>query len=570
MRDDRFLPRLSHFCGDRDEPLLEKTIGAAFDETVDRFADRPALVVRHQRVRLTYSQLKRQVDDFAVGLLSHNLSPGDRIGIWAPSCAEWTIAQYAAAKIGLILVNLNPAYRTNEIEYAINKAGCSALVLADEFKGSRYIEMLQVLAPELSRHAPGSLRAARLSTLRLVIRIGEGRVDGTVLFQDILTAGAGGSQSALAGVGRKLKCDDPINIQFTSGTTGAPKGATLSHKNLLNAAYFTARLCGISERDAICVPLPLYHVFGMTTGNILGMLSGSKVVHPSDAFDADAVLSAVEEERCSMLYGVPTMFIAELSTPGFAGRDLSSLRGGIIAGASVPIELMRRVMTDMHMPEVVIGYGMTETSSTITITSPTDAVERRVSTVGKVVPHVEVKAVDPSGQVVAVGTAGEICVRGYSVMLGYWDDAARTAEAVDPKGWIKTGDLGVFDEEGYCRIVGRIKELIIRGGENISPVEIEGFLHQHPAIESVQVVGVPDQKYGEELCACIKVKSGESLSEEEVRAFCRGQIAHFKIPRHVRFMDSFPMTASGKVQKFRLAQESLEALGLARGGQASD
>jgi len=436
------------------------------------------------------------------------------------------------------------------------------LVLADRFKASDYIQMMRTLAPELDSSVPGKLRAARLPKLEIVIQLGAESPRGAFRFDEISALGKGVDRQLLIDAAARLNSNDPINIQSTSGTTGNPKGATLSHHNLLNSAYFTGRICGISSADAICVPLPLYHVFGMASGNLLAMLFGAKVVHPSEGFEPDAVLKAVEQERCTSLYGVPTMFIAELASTDFERRHLSSLRTGIIAGASVPMELMRRVIADMHMEQVVIGYGMTETSSTIMITSPNDPVERRVSTVGRVVPHVEVKVVNEHSEIVPRGQVGEICVRGYSVMLGYWEDPLKTAEAIDADGWMHTGDLGTIDQEGYGKIVGRLKELIIRGGENISPAEIEEFLYRHPQVEMVQVVGVPDEKYGEELCACVRLKSGPQLSEAELREFCRGEIAHFKIPRYVRFVDGFPMTASGKVQKYLLAEQSSRELGL--------
>ena len=555
-------PDSSYVRGDADTPLLADTIGAAFDRTVDRHGDRTALVVSHQQISWSYAELASKVEAFAAGLLKLGLRRGDRIGLWAPNCAEWTVTQYAAAKLGLILVNLNPAYRVAEVEFALNKAGCRALVLADRFKGSDYLQMLRTLAPELSSSVPGKLKAARLPILEIVIQLGPEFPRGFFGFDEIGTLGKEVDRQLLTDAAARLSCDDPINIQFTSGTTGSPKGATLSHRNLLNSSYFTGKICGISSSDAICVPLPLYHVFGMATGNLLAMLFGAKVVHPGEAFEPDAVLTAVERERCTSLYGVPTMFIAELGSPDFKRRDLSSLRTGIIAGASVPMELMRRVIADMHMEQVVIGYGMTETSATIMITSPTDPVERRVSTVGKVVPHVETKIVNQRSEIVRRGQVGEICVRGYSVMLGYWDDPERTAEAIDAAGWMHTGDLGTIDQDGYGKIVGRLKELVIRGGENISPAEIEELLHRHPRVEMAQVVGVPDEKYGEELCACIKLKMGQQLSEEELRLFCRDQIAHFKIPRYVRFVEVFPMTASGKVQKYLLAEQSAPELGL--------
>jgi fatty-acyl-CoA synthase len=555
-------PGDSHIRGDVDIPLLTETIGRAFDRTVRLHGDRPALVVSHQQIAWTYAELASQVEIFACGLLKLRLVRGDRIGVWAPNRAEWTVTQYAAAKLGLVLVNLNPAYRISEIEFALNKAGCKALVLADRFKASDYIQMMRTLAPELDSSVPGKLRAARLPKLEIVIQLGAESPRGAFRFDEISALGKGVDRQLLIDAAARLNSNDPINIQFTSGTTGNPKGATLSHHNLLNSAYFTGRICGISSADAICVPLPLYHVFGMASGNLLAMLFGAKVVHPSEGFEPDAVLKAVEQERCTSLYGVPTMFIAELASTDFERRHLSSLRTGIIAGASVPMELMRRVIADMHMEQVVIGYGMTETSSTIMITSPNDPVERRVSTVGRVVPHVEVKVVNEHSEIVPRGQVGEICVRGYSVMLGYWEDPLKTAEAIDADGWMHTGDLGTIDQEGYGKIVGRLKELIIRGGENISPAEIEEFLYRHPQVEMVQVVGVPDEKYGEELCACVRLKSGPQLSEAELREFCRGEIAHFKIPRYVRFVDGFPMTASGKVQKYLLAEQSSRELGL--------
>jgi fatty-acyl-CoA synthase len=552
----------SYVRGDTSAALLTDTIGAAFDRTVARYGERTALAVSHQGVAWTYIELKRQVEAFAAGLFRLGLMRGDRIGIWAPNRAEWTVTQYAAAKLGLILVNLNPAYRLAEVEFALNKAGCKALVLADQFRSSNYIEMLRTLAPELDSSAPGKLKAARLPALEIAVQLGSERQPGFFRFDDIAELGRNLDRQDLIDAASGLQCDDPINIQFTSGTTGVPKGATLSHRNLLNSSYFTGKICGISSTDAICVPLPLYHVFGMAIGNLLAMLFGAKIVHPSETFEPDAVLEAVEHERCTSLYGVPTMFIAELASPDLKRRDLSSLRTGIIAGASAPMELMKRIIDDMRMEQAVIGYGMTETSATIMITSPTDPVERRVSTVGRVVPHVEVKVVNERSEIVPRGQVGEICARGYSVMLGYWQDPQKTAEAIDPDGWMHTGDLGTIDQDGYGRIVGRLKELIIRGGENISPAEIEELLHRNPKIEMAQIVGVPDDKYGEELCACIRLKGGERLSEQELKEFCRDQIAHFKIPRYVRFVEIFPMTASGKVQKYLLAEQAARELGL--------
>jgi fatty-acyl-CoA synthase len=552
----------SHVRGDTSTPLLEDTIGEAFERAARRFGDRTALVIPHQGVRWTYAVLFERAQACAAGLLALGLARGDRLGIWSPNRFEWTVTQYAAARLGLILVNINPAYRVAELEYALTKVGCKALVVADHFKGTYYPAMVESLAPELASAVPGALHAARLPALRAVIQMGPDPAPGFLGFDALAELGRGVDHRRLTEIGAGLRCDDPINIQFTSGTTGSPKGTTLSHHGLLNNAYFTGRLCGIGEADAICVPMPLYHVFGMASGNLLAMLSGAKVVYPSEAFEPEAVLAAVERERCTSLYGVPTMFIALLAHPGFETRDLSSLRTGILAGASVPMELMRRVIGQMHMKEVVIGYGMTETSATIMITSPGDPVERRVATVGRVVPHVEVKIVDEHGGIVPLGQAGEICARGYSVMRGYWDDPEKTAAAIDAEGWMHTGDLGTIDDQGYGRIVGRLKELVIRGGENISPAEIEDYLNGHPQIQSALVVGVPDEKYGEELCACITPRQGQRLTEDEIRVFCRGRIAHYKIPRYIRFVESLPLTASGKVQKFLLAKQSARALGL--------
>jgi fatty-acyl-CoA synthase len=542
--------------------MIETTIGAAFDEAVTRHGERIALVVRHQQIRWSYRELGMQVDSFAAGLLRLGLRPGDRIGIWAPNCAEWTVTQYAAAKLGLVLVNLNPAYRTAEIKYALSKVGCKALVLADQFRGSNYPEMLRSLAPEIDNSAPGALHVAKLPDLRSLICIGSGHHEGFLRFGDIADAGSLAIRDGFSGWPEGLAPSDPINIQFTSGTTGAPKAATLSHRGLLNSAWFTGEICRTSCDDAICVPLPLFHIFGMVTGNLLAMLRGAKIVHPGDAFDADDVLSAVEEEKCTSLYGVPTMFVAELESLASRRRDLSSLRTGIIAGSVVPMELLRRVMTEMHMTGVVNGYGMTETSSAIMVTSPTDTPERRVTSVGRVVPHVEARIVDAHGATVPIGETGEIRVRGYSTILGYWDDAETTMKTIDSEGWVHTGDIGVFDEDGYGKIVGRIKEMVIRGGENVSCGEIEDLLLLHTAVDSVYVVGVPDDKYGEELCACVKLKRNEEVHADDIREFCRGRISHFKIPRYVRFVDTFPLTASGKVQKFLLAEHSARDLGL--------
>lgn len=555
-------PALSHFRGDTSRPMLDQTIGSAFDEVAARHRDRMALVVRHQEVRWTYGDLKEQTDNFAAGLWRLGLRSGDRIGIWAPNCSEWTVTQYAAAKLGLILVNLNPAYTRAEIQYALTKVGCKALVFAHSFKESRYLDMLRELASEIDASSPGQLVAEMLPDLGVLICTSRNHFDGVLRFEDVSRDGALTLQSGFQEWPENLRPDDPINIQFTSGTTGAPKAATLTHRGLLNVAWFTGDVCGTTSEDSICVPLPLFHIFGMLTGNLLAMLRGAKIVHPGDGFNAEGVLSAVEEEACTSLYGVPTMFIAELNSNTLCCRDLSRLHSGIIAGAVVPMELLRRIMSEMNMADVVNGYGMTETSSAIMVTSPTDTPTRRVSSVGRVMPHIEAKIIDGNGKTVPIGGAGEICVRGYSTMLGYWGDPEATSRTIDADGWLRTGDIGVFDESGYGKIVGRLKEMVIRGGENISCGEIEERLLTHPGVESVYVVGVPDEKYGEELCACVRLAANQCVSADQLREFCRGQIAHFKIPRYIRFVEEFPLTASGKVQKFVLAAESAEALGL--------
>ncbi len=543
-------------------PLTGDTIGVHFDRMAERFADRDALVVRQQNIRWSYGELKAKVDAFATGLLALGLAPSDRIGIWSPNNAEWAITQFATAKAGLILVNINPAYRLSELDHALNKAGCKALITAGSFKSSDYVGMLRELAPEIDRSPPGRLQAKRLPQLATLIRIGGGEQRGFLAFDDIVGIGGERHRRELAELSATLQFDDPINIQFTSGTTGAPKGATLTHHNILNNGYFIGEAQRLTERDRVCIPVPLYHCFGMVLGNLACITHGAAMVYPSEGFDPLATLQAVEAERCTALYGVPTMFIAELGHPEFERFDLSSLRTGIMAGSPCPIEVMKRCVADMHMHEVTIAYGMTETSPVSTQTSHDDPLERRVGTVGRVHPHVEIKIVDTDGRIVPPGTAGELCTRGYSVMLGYWDEPERTAEAIDRSRWMHTGDLATLDEDGYCNIVGRIKDMVIRGGENVYPREVEEFLFRHPKIEAVQVVGVPDLKYGEELCAWVKLKPGVSAAADEIQGFCKGQIAHYKIPRYVKFVDAFPMTVTGKVQKFIMREETIRELGL--------
>jgi fatty-acyl-CoA synthase len=524
--------------------------------------DSPALVVPHQDVRWSYGELRDKTDAFAAGLLALGLKSGQRIGIWSPNCSEWVVAQFATAKAGLILVNINPAYRLHELDYALNKVDCSALILAPAFKSSNYIEMLQSLAPELASCEPGALKAEKLPGLRVVIRLGADKTPGMVNFNDVPGLAKEADRIRLAEVREGLQFDDPINIQFTSGTTGRPKGATLSHQNILNNGFFVGESIRLTATDRMCIPVPFYHCFGMVMGNLGAITHGACMVIPGEGFEPELVLRAVQEERCTSLYGVPTMFIALLNHPDFNKTDLSSLRTGIMAGSPCPIDVMRQVIERMHMPEVTIAYGMTETSPVSFQSAVDDSVERRVSTVGRIHPHVEVKIVDPMGHIVPRGEPGELLTRGYSVMRGYWGDHDLTAEAVDVSRWMHTGDLAVLDADGYCNIVGRIKDMVIRGGENIYPREVEEFLYGHPKIRDVQVFGIPDKQYGEQLCAWIIPKDGERLSEEDIILFCSSEIAHYKIPRTIRFVESFPMTVTGKIQKFIMRKMMIEELNL--------
>ena len=544
-------PKISYDHGVSDKKLIGETIGTFFDRTVETHRDREALVVRHQNVRWSWGELGRRVDELAAGLLTLGLERGDRVGIWSPNTSEWTLAQFATAKAGLVLVNVNPAYRRAELEYAMNKVECRALILAPALKTSNYLEIVDDL-----------VKAKKLPHLKHVIRLGTEKTPGMLNFDDVATAGGNAEKARIAELAPKLQFDDPINIQFTSGTTGFPKGATLSHHNILNNGYFVGEGLKLTPQDRLCIPVPLYHCFGMVMGNLGCLTHGSTMVYPSDAFDPLATLQAVAEERCTALYGVPTMFIAQLDHPDFAKFDLKSLRTGIMAGSPCPIEVMKKVQSHMHMGEVTIAYGMTETSPVSTQCATDDPVERRVSTVGQVLPHIEIKIVDPEGRVVPRGETGEFCTRGYSVMKGYWNDEAKTKEAVDEAGWMRTGDLATMDEQGYVNIVGRLKDMIIRGGENVYPREIEEFLYRHPKVQDVQVIGVPDPRYGEAVCAWIKLHAGQTATDEEIRAFCQGQIAHYKIPRYIEFVPEFPMTITGKIQKFVMREQTIERLGL--------
>ena len=553
--------QLSFVHGTSDTKLLYQTIGAALEDTARKWGDREAVVVRHQGVRWTYAELDALADRLAVGLMQLGLKPGERIGIWAPNRAEWVLTQFATAKLGLILVNINPAYRVSELEYALNKVECRALVLADTFKTSNYLEMIESLAPELAKSEPGHLKSAKLPNLEMVIKLGNEARPGFLTFQEVEAKGEAGDVAPLRAISAALQPDEAINIQFTSGTTGSPKGATLSHFNILNNGLFCGQVMRFTEADRVCIPVPLYHCFGMVIGNLGCVTHGACMVYASDAFEPGPVLETIEAEKCTAVYGVPTMFIAELDHPEFAKFDLSSLRTGAMGGSPCPVEVMKRVISDMGMSEVTIAYGMTETSPASFMTSPDDPTDRRVSTVGRVMPHVMCKIVDQEGRIVPRGQQGELCTRGYSVMKGYWNDPERTADAVDDAGWMHTGDLAVLDEEGYGNIVGRVKDMVIRGGENIYPREVEEFLYTNPKIRDVSVFGVPDDRLGEELVAWIVLKDGQAASAEEIQTFCKGQIAHYKIPKHVRFVEDFPMTVTGKVQKFVMRERMSEDLG---------
>ncbi|MBI6955662.1 AMP-binding protein [Pseudomonas sp. B21-023] len=555
------MPQPSYTRGRQDHPLLTLTIGQAFDATVARHGEREALVVRHQGLRYSWRELAAEVDVQAQALMALGVEVGERVGIWAPNCAQWCILQLATAKVGAILVNINPAYRVGELEYVLRQSGCRWLVCADAFKTSDYHAMVQALVPELATHALGELASERLPDLRGVISLAAEPPSGFLPWAAL--AGRAGAVEVESYQARQqgLQFDQPVNIQYTSGTTGAPKGATLSHYNILNNGYMVGQSLGLSERDRMVIPVPLYHCFGMVMANLGCITHGSTMIYPNDAFDPEFTLRAVAEERASILYGVPTMFIAMLDHPARTQLDLSTLRSGIMAGATCPIEVMRKVIDQLHMAEVQIAYGMTETSPVSLQTGPDDGLELRVTTVGRTQPHLETKLVDADGRIVAQGEIGELCTRGYSVMLGYWDNLQATHDAIDPAGWMHSGDLAVMDDEGYVRIVGRNKDMIIRGGENIYPRELEEFFHTHPAVAEAQVVGIPCSKYGEEVVAWIRLHPGHHATAEELQQWCKARLAHFKTPRHFRFVEEFPMTVTGKVQKFRMREISVEELG---------
>ena len=552
---------LSHVAGPTEEALWRGTIPEMLAQTSERHGSRDAAVFIEQGRRFTYSEFARQVDGYAAGLLAVGLEKGDRIGIWSPNRYEWLLAQFATARIGLILVNINPAYRLSELEYALNKSGCRALITAPRFKSSDYLSMIRTLAPEMDSCEPGRLNAARLPALRSVIRLGSGESAGMLSFDTLPDRAGPAQQLRRDAITRSLDPDDPINIQFTSGTTGAPKGATLTHFNIVNNARFVTRAIRFTEFDRLCIPVPLYHCFGMVMGTLGCVTKGACMVFPGAGFDPGQTLAALDAERCTGLYGVPTMFVAMLESADFSKADLSALRTGIMAGAPCLVEVMRKVMNDMNMREVTIAYGMTETSPVSFQSAVNDPVEKRVSTVGRIHPHVEAKVVDPEGRAVPPGRQGELWTRGYSVMRGYWQEEDMTREAVTGDGWMRTGDLAVIDQEGYCAIVGRVKDMIIRGGENIYPREIEEFLIRLPMVQDVQVFGVPHDRLGEEVAAWIVLQGGEAIDEERIREHCEGQIAHYKIPRHIRFVREIPVTVTGKPQKFVMRARMSKELG---------
>jgi fatty-acyl-CoA synthase len=552
---------LSHVRGATHSPLLDATIGGFFDAACERWADHPALIVRHQKLARTYRELKADVEQLATSLLASGLAPGDRIGVWARNCFEWVATQLAAAKAGLIFVGLNPSYRGAEIEYALNKTGCKALILARRSGRDDFLGMLRELAPELASARPGQLAAARLPHLRLVAVIGASEA-GTLEFRELMARGPKAEKARLDRLAARLRPHDAINIQMTSGTTAAAKGVTLSHAQILNNAFFVGGILRLGEQDRICLPVPLYHSFGMVAGILAAIAHGSAVVLPGEGFSPLPGLQAIAQERCTAVLGVPSMFLAMMDHPAFAEFDLSSLRTGIMSCSPCPIELMRRAIERMNLREITIAYGMTETSPVTFQSAPDDSLERRVATVGRVHPHVEAKIVDASGRTVPLGTEGELMIRGYSVTLGYWDDPALTSEAIDPQGWLRTGDLAMIDREGYCRIVGRIKDTINCGGEKISPREVEEVLYAHFKVREAYVIGVPDRRQGETVCAWIRLDAGAHATAAEIREFCRARLARYKVPRYVMFVDSFPVTANGKVRKAVMRERSIATLGI--------
>ena len=555
--------KLSYSCGTGDIPLLGMCIGQVLDESAAKYPDQDALVVRHQKLRYSYGDLRDKVERAARGLMHLGIQKGDRIGIWATNCAEWVITQFATAKIGAILVNINPANRAFELEYVLKQSECQTLLLIENFRDNNYLAAIRQICPEIENSEPGALESPNLPLLRRLIFIGGPAPKGMIAWDDMVCTGDQVPVEDLRQRESQQEFDDAINIQYTSGTTGFPKGATLSHHNIVNNALLIANAMRFTNRDRLCIPVPFYHCFGMVLANMACVVSGATMVVPAAFFEPEATLRAVHEERCTALHGVPTMFIAELEHPLFAQVNLSSLRTGIMAGSPCPIEVMKRVVNQMHCRELTIAYGLTEASPVITQTTPDDPIELRVTTVGKVLPHTEVKLIEPlSKKIVPLGENGELCTRGYHVMKGYYKNAEGTRGAIDEDGWLHTGDLAVMDEKGYCKITGRAKDMIIRGGENIYPRDVEEFLYSCPGISAVQVVGVPDRKYGEQVVAWVKVEEGSSLTDDGIRAFCKDKIADFKIPRYIKIVNEFPLTVTGKVQKFKIREQMIKELGL--------
>ena len=562
--DDRLRPpgSVSYVAGAADDSLKFMTVSQLLDRACDRHGAADAALFAAGDSRFSWYDLRRHADDVAAGLLALGVRRGDRVGIWAPNRPEWLFVQFGTARIGAILVNINPAYQRAELEYALNKVQCKVLVMARALKSSDYVGMVRALAPEIDAPAVNGLNAPRLPHLKHVIFLDDAPTPAGVLrFADFLRLAGPAQRARIDGIAKTLEPDDAINIQFTSGTTGAPKGATLTHFNIVNNARYSAKAMRLTVKDRLCIPVPLYHCFGMVLGVLCCAAVGAAMVFPGESFDAEETLAALARYKCTALHGVPTMFIAQLDHPAFARHDLSSLRTGIMAGAPCPIETMRRVVHQMHMREITIAYGMTETSPISFQSRVDDPIERRVSTVGRIHPHVEVKIVDDAGRIVPVGKSGELCTRGYCVMRGYWEDPERTRETIDEAGWMHSGDLATIDDEGYCNIVGRVKDMLIRGGENIYPREIEEFLFRHPKIQAAQVFGVPDPRLGEEVCAWIVLKPGQSATVDEIATFCRGEIAHYKVPHHIRFVPEFPVTATGKPQKFMMREIMMRELG---------
>ena len=554
---------ISYASGTSEKPLLGDTIGNKFDEIASKYPEREAIVSIHQNIRFTYDELAKEVNTLAKALISSGFKKGERVGIWSSNNLEWLLTQYAAAKAGVILVTINPAYRSHELDYVLGQSGCKGLILQNQFKTSDYESMISEICPEINEVNPGELKSNKFENLTTIISMTSSKVKGIYDWKEFLNLSKNIDDKELEIRQDDLDVDDAINIQYTSGTTGFPKGATLSHHNILNNGYFTGATMNFTEKDRLVVPVPLYHCFGMVLANLACLTHGACVIYPSEGFEPDLALKAVEDENATALHGVPTMFIAELALSNFKEYDLSSLRTGLMAGSPCPIETMKQVIELMHMTEVEIAYGMTETSPVSFQTKVDSPMEKRVGTVGSVHPHVQVKIIDPdTGKICSVGEAGELCTRGYSVMLGYWENPEGTESAIDSKGWMHTGDTAVMDEDGYVNIVGRIKDMIVRGGENVYPVEIEDFLMAHEDIEAVQVTGVPDPKYGEEIIAWISLKEGKNLSEDDIKEFCKGKVAHYKVPRYIRFGNDFPMTVTGKVQKYKMRETSIKELGL--------